>query len=123
MARVHVEKSQAGHRVAHRFDSAGETVRHYDHFTNASRRLSRFWRVSYLLLEQRYGTVAKAESETVRHLKEFIEQQRLVQEASRYPNGPASNGRNSKSNDRSIESDIRSLVLARGMRQGRRVSE
>ena len=59
-------------------------MKHYDHFTNASRRLSRFWRVSHLLLEQRYGTrVVKAESETVRHLKEFIEQQRLVQGASR----------------------------------------
>jgi len=27
------------------------------HSTNASRRLSRFWGVSHLLLEQRYGTM------------------------------------------------------------------
>src|ERR1700730_155963 len=61
--------SAAGLRVSRRFDSVRETVRHYDHFTNASRRLSRFWRVSHLLLEQRYGTwVAKAESETVRQI-------------------------------------------------------
>jgi hypothetical protein len=37
--------------LAQCLDSVGETVRHYDHFINASRRLSRFWRVSHLLLE------------------------------------------------------------------------
>jgi hypothetical protein len=66
-------------RVFRRFDSVRETVRHYDHFTNASRGLSRFWRVSHLLVEQRYGTwVAKAESETADGRQERAGDQTMI---------------------------------------------